>query len=63
MRLSSRSDVPLRWDLGGSEEVNQVAEKRITPKAASATKAGGGQTAARVEKKTLRKKRKAKRKK
>ena len=38
------------WGIG---EVNQVAEKKITPKAASSTKKSSTGTAARVEKKSL----------
>ena len=43
-------------------EVNQVADKKITPKAASSTKTSSTDTAARVEKKSLKQMRKAKRK-
>ena len=37
----------------GIREVNQVADKKITPKAASSTKTSSTDTAARVEKKSL----------
>jgi hypothetical protein len=36
--------------------VSQVAEKKITPKAASAKKTSSNETAARVEKKSLKRK-------
>jgi hypothetical protein len=38
---------------GGIGEVNQVAEKKITPKAASSAKTSSTDAAARVEKKSL----------
>jgi len=40
---------------GGIGEVNQVAEKKITPVAAPSTKTSSKETAARVEKKSMRK--------
>jgi len=56
------SDVPNRWDLGGTGEVNQVADKKIAPKAASSTKTSSTDTAARVEKKSLKRHKKSKKK-
>ena len=47
------------WGIG---EVKQVAEKKITPKAASSTKSSSTGTAARVEKKSLKKRRMTKKK-
>lgn len=62
MRMASISDVPNRWDLGGYGEVNQVADKKITPKAASSAKTSSTETAARVEKKSLQRRKKTKKK-
>jgi hypothetical protein len=45
----------------GTGEVNQVAEKKITPKAASSTKTSSTGTAARVEKKSLQRRKRTKR--
>jgi hypothetical protein len=53
---------PALWGPGGPEEVNQVAEKKITPKAATATKTSSNETAARVEKKSLKRHKKTKKK-
>jgi hypothetical protein len=47
------------WGIG---EVNQVADKKITPKAASSTKTSSTDTAARVEKKSLKRLKKSKKK-
>jgi len=47
------------WGIG---EVNLVADKKINPKAASSTKTSSTGTAARVEKKSLKKLRKSKKK-
>jgi hypothetical protein len=44
------------WGIG---EVKQVAEKKITPKAASSTKTSSSGTAARVEKKSLKRAKKS----
>jgi hypothetical protein len=55
------SDVPNRWDLG-TGEVNQVADKKITPKAASSAKTSSTDAAARVEKKSLKRHKKSKKK-
>jgi hypothetical protein len=55
------SDVPNRWDLG-TGEVNQVADKKITPKAASSAKTSSTDAAARVEKKSLKRHKKIKKK-
>jgi hypothetical protein len=62
MRPASPIRCPAPVGPGGSREVNQVAEKKITPKAASATKTSSNETAARVEKKSLKRHKKAKRK-
>jgi hypothetical protein len=47
---------------GGTGEVNQVADKKIAPKAASSTKTSSTDTAARVEKKSLKRHKKLKKK-
>jgi len=44
-----------------SEEVSQMAEKKITPKAATSTTKSTSETAARVEKKSLKRKKKSRR--
>lgn len=44
------------WGIG---EVKEVAEKKITPKAASSTKTSSTGTAARVEKKSLKRAKKS----
>lgn len=44
----------------GNWEVNQMAEKKITPKAASSAKTSGTDTAARVEKKSLKRRKRTK---
>jgi hypothetical protein len=44
---------------GGNWEVKQMAEKKITPKAASSTKTSSSGTAARVEKKSLKRHKKS----
>jgi hypothetical protein len=47
------------WGIG---EVNQVADKKIAPKAASSTKTSSTDAAARVEKKSLKRHKKLKKK-
>jgi hypothetical protein len=47
---------------GDTGEVNQVADKKIAPKAASSTKTSSTDAAARVEKKSLKRHKKTKKK-